>query len=81
MQILAVGNTTVTPPTDPSKANPEALPRATMTIAVTQAQLEKLVFAQTQGELYLGLLNDSSEVDPAPDQHRQPVQLIRSLLP
>ena len=34
--------------------------------AVTQAQLEKLVFAQTQGELYLGLRNDSSEVEPGP---------------
>lgn len=66
VKILAVGATTITPPSDPTKANPEAPPRATMTIAVTQAQLEKLVFAQTQGELYLGLLNDASEVDPGP---------------
>ena len=33
-----------------------------MTIAVTQKRLETLVFAQTQGELYLGLLNEASEV-------------------
>jgi pilus assembly protein CpaB len=66
VQALAVGNVTVTPPTDPTKANPEQLPRATITIAVTQAQLEKLVFAQTQGELYLGLRTDSSEVKPGP---------------
>lgn len=66
VQILAVGPQTITPPADPTKANPEVLPRATMTIAVTQDQLEKLVFAQTQGELYLGLLNDASEVAPGP---------------
>lgn len=64
VQILAVGATTITPPADPTQANPEAPPRATMTIAVTQKQLEKLVFAQQQGELYLGLLNDASEVRP-----------------
>jgi hypothetical protein len=59
-----VGATTITPPTDPTKANPEALPRATMTVAVTQQQLETLVFAQTQGVLYLGLLRDDSLVKP-----------------
>ena len=64
VQILAVGATTITPPADPTQANPEVFPRATMTIAVTQKQLETLVFAQTQGELYLGLLNDESKVEP-----------------
>jgi pilus assembly protein CpaB len=62
VQVLAVGATTITPPADPTQANPEAPPRATMTLAVDQKQLETLVFAQTQGELYLGLLNDQSEV-------------------
>ena len=62
VQVLAVGATTITPPADPTKANPEALPRATMTLAVDQKQLESLVYAQTQGELYLGLLNDQSVV-------------------
>ncbi len=33
-----------------------------MTLAVDQKQLETLVYAQTQGELYLGLLNDQSVV-------------------
>jgi pilus assembly protein CpaB len=64
VQILAVGATTITPPTDPTKANPEVFPRATMTIAVSQQQLETLVFAQTQGELYLGLLRDDSIIKP-----------------
>jgi pilus assembly protein CpaB len=64
VQVLAVGATTITPPADPTKANPEAPPRATMTLAVDQKQLETLVYAQTQGELYLGLLNDQSVVKP-----------------
>ena len=50
IQVLAVGNVTATPPTDPTKANPEALPRATMTLALTQQQIEKLTFAETQGD-------------------------------
>lgn len=62
MTILAVGATTIQPPTDPTKANPEAPPRALMTLAVTQKQLEQLVHAQTLGELYLGLLKDDSQV-------------------
>lgn len=64
VQILAVGAATITPPVDPTKANPEAPPRATMTVAVTQKQLETLVFAQTQGELYLGLLGEGTKVEP-----------------
>jgi pilus assembly protein CpaB len=64
VRVLAVGATTATPPADPTQANPEVFPRATMTIAVTQKQLEKLTFAQNQGELYLGLLNDASRVEP-----------------
>lgn len=66
IQVLAVGNVTATPPSDPTKANPEALPRATMTLALTQQQIEKLTFAETQGTLYLGLRNDSSDVSPGP---------------
>jgi pilus assembly protein CpaB len=62
VQILAVGATTITPPADPTKANPETPPRALMTLALTQREVEKLVHAQTQGDLYLGLLSDSSKV-------------------
>jgi pilus assembly protein CpaB len=62
VQILAVGATTITPAVDPTKANPEAPPRALMTLALTQREAEKLVHAQTLGDLYLGLLSDSSKV-------------------
>ncbi len=63
--VIAVGPTTITPPANPSQANPEAQPRAMLTLALTQAQAEKLIFAQTfGGGLYLGLVNGSSKVNP-----------------
>jgi pilus assembly protein CpaB len=62
--VIAVGPTTITPPADPSKANPETLPRAMLTLALTQAQAEKMIFAQGNGSMYLGLLNDKSVIKP-----------------
>jgi pilus assembly protein CpaB len=62
--VIAVGPTTITPPSDPSLANPETLPRAMLTLALTQRQAEKLIFAQGNGTLYLGLLNDKSRISP-----------------
>jgi pilus assembly protein CpaB len=62
--IIAVGPTTVTPPANPAQANPEALPRALLTLALTQQQAEQLVFASGSGTLYLGLLNDKSKITP-----------------
>jgi pilus assembly protein CpaB len=66
VEVLAVANLTVNPPADPTKANPEALPRALMTLALTQEQTEKMKFAVTVGELSLALRNDTSEVTPGP---------------
>jgi pilus assembly protein CpaB len=62
--VIAVGPTTITPPADPAQANPEAQPRAMLTLALTQRQAEKLIFSQTNGTMYLGLLNDKSQVTP-----------------
>lgn len=62
--VIAVGPTTITPPANPSQANPEAQPRAMLTLALTQAQAEKIIFAQGNGTLYLGLLNDQSKITP-----------------
>lgn len=64
--VIAVGPSTITPPADASQANPEALPRALLTLALTQRQAEKLIFATTGGggSLYLGLLNDKSQITP-----------------
>jgi pilus assembly protein CpaB len=38
-------------------------PSALLTLDVTQAQAQKIIFAQTQGVLYLGLVNAASSVD------------------
>jgi pilus assembly protein CpaB len=62
--VIAVGPTTITPPADPAQANPEAQPRAMLTLALTQSQAEKLIFAQGNGTMYLGLLNDRSQIRP-----------------
>jgi pilus assembly protein CpaB len=62
--VIAVGPTTITPPADPAQANPEALSRAMLTLALTQRQAEKLIFAQGNGTMYLGLLNDRSQIRP-----------------
>jgi pilus assembly protein CpaB len=66
VEVLAVANVTANPPADPTKANPEELPRALMTLALTQPQTEKMKLAVTLGELSLGLRNDNSEVVPGP---------------
>jgi pilus assembly protein CpaB len=64
--VIAVGPTTVTPPANASQANTEALPRALLTLALTQKDAEKLVFASGSGTLYLGLLNGRSKITPGP---------------
>lgn len=69
--VIAVGPTTITPPVDKTEANPESLPRAILTLAVSQQQAEKLIFAQAvNGQiLYLGLLNDQSKIVPEGPNH------------
>ena len=62
--VIAVGPTTITPPADPAQANPEQLSRAMLTLALTQRQAQKLIFAQGNGSMYLGLLNDRSTIKP-----------------
>jgi pilus assembly protein CpaB len=63
--ILAIGPTTITAPADPAQANPEPQPRTMLTLALTQRQAEKLIFASTgNGSMYLGLLNDTSKISP-----------------
>jgi pilus assembly protein CpaB len=60
--VLAVGPTTITPPVDPAKANPEAQPRTMLTLALTQRQAEQIIFVQGSGSMYLGLLNSKSQI-------------------
>ena len=57
--VIAVGPSTAQPATN-GAANPEALPRAIMTLALSQADAQKIIFAATKGQLYFGLLDKSS---------------------
>lgn len=66
-QVIAVGPTTAAPPGDSSKtdgenANDEQIPRAMLTLALTEAQATELVYGSQHGTLYLGLLNAQSKV-------------------
>lgn len=71
IDVIAVGTTTVvaTTTTDPTGAQTtEQLPRTLFTLAVTQAQAQKLLYASSGGagggELAFGLLNEDSIVKP-----------------
>jgi pilus assembly protein CpaB len=69
VQIIAVAQTTVTTATttDPAGAQTtESLPRTLITLAVDQAQAERVLYASTHGELSFGLLNEKSKVQPGP---------------
>jgi pilus assembly protein CpaB len=67
--VLGVGSTTPvsTTTTDESGASTtEQLPRTLMTLSVTQQEAEKILYAQSTGELAFGLLTDKSAVAPSP---------------
>ncbi|MEP6666145.1 MAG: Flp pilus assembly protein CpaB [Nocardioidaceae bacterium] len=65
VDVIGVGTTTVlsTTTTDESgAATVEQLPKTLLTLALTQDQAEKVMFASGNGTLALGLLNDKSKV-------------------
>lgn len=67
--VLGVGSTTPvsTTTTDESGASTtEQLPRTLMTLSVDQRDAEKILYAQSTGELAFGLLTDKSAVAPGP---------------
>lgn len=69
VDVIGVGTTTVlsTATTDETgEPTVEELPKTLLTLALTQDQAEKVIFAQANGQLALGLLNDKSKVRPAP---------------
>lgn len=63
-RVVAAGPTTVLPPSDPTKANTEVFPKALLTLALSQKDASKLIYASTKGSLYLGLLNAASKTGP-----------------
>ena len=69
VQVIAVGTTTVvsTTSTDPSGAQTtEQLPKTLFTLAVSQDDAERIIYATKQGELTFALLNDKSKVKAGP---------------
>jgi pilus assembly protein CpaB len=68
VQVIGAGTTTVvsTTTTDPTGAqSTEQLPKTLLTLGVSQAEAEKVLYSNGQGELAFGLLNDDSAVAPS----------------
>ncbi len=68
VQVLGAGTTTVvsTTTTDPDGAQTsEQLPKTLLTLAVSQPEAERILFATANGELAFGLLNNDSSVSPS----------------
>jgi pilus assembly protein CpaB len=68
VQVIGAGTTTVvsTTTTDPNGAqSTEQLPKTLLTLAVSQPDAEKVLFAGSNGELAFGLLNNDSQVAPS----------------
>ena len=67
--VIAVGTTTVVSTTTTDEAGTqtvEQLPRTLMTLAVDQADAEKIMYAAANSEISFALLTDKSEVKPGP---------------
>jgi pilus assembly protein CpaB len=65
--VIGVGSTTPIPTTTTDAAGQsttEQLPRTLMTLALDQAQAQRVLFAQGSGELAFALLTDKSAVKP-----------------
>jgi pilus assembly protein CpaB len=69
IQVIGAGTTTMvaTTTTDPAGvATTDQLPKTLLTVAVTQAEAERVLYAASNGELSFGLLNNDSK--PAPSR-------------
>jgi pilus assembly protein CpaB len=69
VQVIGVGATTVlsTTTTDPTGTETvEQIARTILTLSVSQDQAERVIYANENSKLTLGLLNDKSKVRPGP---------------
>lgn len=68
VQVIAVGPTSLVQAAAAANGatNTEQIPAAILTLAVTQAEAEKLAFATQGGQLYLGLLGADAAVRSGP---------------
>jgi pilus assembly protein CpaB len=68
IQVIGAGTTTMvsTTTTDPEGvATTDQLPKTLLTVAVTQAEAERVLYASSNGELSFGLLNNDSKAAPS----------------
>ena len=65
VQVIATGASTVvsTTTTTGGETQTEELPKALLTLAVTQKEAQKVVYGSQHGQMYFGLLTEASEVD------------------
>lgn len=66
LEVIAAGQTTLvsrTTTTEEGAQTTEQIPLAILTLAVDQTEAQKIVQAQSQGQLYFGLLTDTSETE------------------
>jgi pilus assembly protein CpaB len=65
VQVIATGASTVvsTTTTTEGETQTEELPKALLTLAVTQEEAQKVVYGSQHGQMYFGLLTDESQVD------------------
>ena len=66
VKVAAVGNSTTPPSNTTGEQQSTQEQSALLTLDVTQDQAQKIIFAQTQGTLYLGLVNGASQVARGP---------------
>ena len=68
VQVIGVGTTTVTPKTTTAAdgtQSTEQLPRTLLTLSLSQAEAQKVIYASNNGTLAFGLLNSDSQVAPS----------------
>jgi pilus assembly protein CpaB len=68
IQVIGAGTTTVvaTTTTDPAGAQTtDALPKTLLTLAVSQSEAERILFAASNGDLAFGLMNADSQIAPS----------------
>jgi pilus assembly protein CpaB len=67
-QVIAAGPTTMTQTTSTNaktgQANTEAVPKAILTLALSQRDAAKIIYASSKGQLYFALLTSNSKVTP-----------------
>jgi pilus assembly protein CpaB len=65
VQVIATGASTVvaTDAATEGDAETEQVPKALLTLAVSQQEAQKVVYGSQHGQMYVGLLSDKSEVD------------------